>query len=212
MITARKKQNRDSWLGDQRGLVAQAVATLLLLILSFALGYVIGKGRSKVAKTQAPTSIEEILQQELANKATEEPDNKVAKQEYKFYQKLVEKPVLSKKGVDKSIAPSKKTVAQPAASVPAPTAVKQRPSATVKKRSGYTLQVGSFKQKQAAEKMLANLQRKSVQGFVQKVDLPGKGTWWRVYVGEYADRAQAQKSAIGLKAKIGQSFLITKLK
>jgi cell division septation protein DedD len=35
--------------------------------------------------------------------------------------------------------------------------------------------------------------------FVKETEVPGKGTWWRVYVGPFGARAEAERAAVALR-------------
>jgi len=66
-------------------------------------------------------------------------------------------------------------------------------------RAGYTVQVASLKDPAAAAKMAAALAGRGLEAYQIKVDLGGKGTWYRVRVGRFADRKAAQKMVERLK-------------
>jgi sporulation related protein len=60
----------------------------------------------------------------------------------------------------------------------------------------YAVQVSSFRQLERAETLKRNLAKKGYASFIGKIELPdNKGTWYRVYLGRYLDRAGADVAA-----------------
>jgi cell division protein FtsN len=60
----------------------------------------------------------------------------------------------------------------------------------------YAVQVSSFRKLERAEMLKGNLAQKGYASFVGKTELPdNKGTWYRVYLGRYLDRAGADVAA-----------------
>ena len=55
----------------------------------------------------------------------------------------------------------------------------------------FALHLTSFKTKQKAEKEVNKLQRQNQNAFVDKINLPGKGRWYRICVGPFSTRAEA---------------------
>ncbi len=92
---------------------------------------------------------------------------------------------------------------------PAPAPVEKAPSAPNK--GSLTIQVGSFKDQGEADSRAGRL--KSVSGVdarVVKVNIPGKGTWYRVQVGGFSSREEAMSYGNQLKAKGAASdFIVT---
>lgn len=71
---------------------------------------------------------------------------------------------------------------------------KSRPSAKT-----YTIQVASVKDTRDADRLVASLRKKgfNAQRVIGKI--PGKGIWYRVRIGEYADKADARNTLNELK-------------
>ncbi len=61
------------------------------------------------------------------------------------------------------------------------------------KEGGYTVQIASFPQARFAKEMETTLKSKSYPAYVQKTDIPGKGTWYRVRVGHFGTKEEARK-------------------
>src|SRR5690349_1843766 len=153
-------QRRQVQRAQRGGILLHSLITLVLITLSFVLGYIIGKQRAENKPTVAePTSLEDILKRELAKNSGDE----MAKKEAQLVSKLAES--------SNNVTPT----------APAPSA----DESSSKGSSRYTLQLGSFKNSTAAEKLQQELKKKSVSATVHKVDIDNKGTWWRVQVGSY---------------------------
>ena len=81
--------------------------------------------------------------------------------------------------------------------LPAPTAKPEQrsaaPAAPSAAQSGrYTIQIAAFKDTQSAERMVGELRNKGYPGYSLHSEIPGKGTWYRVRVGGFEDRAAAE--------------------
>jgi cell division protein FtsN len=73
----------------------------------------------------------------------------------------------------------------------------------------YKIQIGSFALESEAERRKKELMAKGYPGtFVQPMDLPGKGTWYRVYTGKYGTFESAQKAEKDIQSKENLSTLI----
>jgi len=74
----------------------------------------------------------------------------------------------------------------------------------------YTLQVGSFSTDGEAQAELKKVQDAGVSAQVRPVDVPGKGKWYRLYVGSYASREMATVAGQGLVTKkVITSFVVS---
>ena len=58
----------------------------------------------------------------------------------------------------------------------------------------FTIQTSSGKNKKSAEKTVKALTNKGYSAFMTASEIPGKGTWYRVRIGEYKDRKEAEKT------------------
>lgn len=65
----------------------------------------------------------------------------------------------------------------------------------------YSIMVGAFKVEQNARDLKDRLQRKGYPVTSYSIDLPGKGSWYRVVVGNYADLKETRKVASKLKSE-----------
>lgn len=74
----------------------------------------------------------------------------------------------------------------------------------------YSIMVGAFKVEQNARDLQNMLQSKGYQVISYLIDLPGKGSWYRVIVGNYADLKETRMVAAKLKSEEKVSALIMK--
>lgn len=63
----------------------------------------------------------------------------------------------------------------------------------------FTIQIASFPDLGSAQEVEQSLKSKSYPVFIQKAEVPGKGTWYRVRVGEFNTRQEAQQYGDGIK-------------
>ena len=74
-----------------------------------------------------------------------------------------------------------------------------------KKRSditfvGFTLQIGAYKTVAEAPEQVTSVKRKGLdQSFYFETEVPGKGTWYRVGIGVYKLRIEAERAGVLLK-------------
>jgi cell division septation protein DedD len=59
----------------------------------------------------------------------------------------------------------------------------------------YTVQVESFKDPDVAEARMRELQNRDFDAWVAWIDLGEMGVWYRVLVGKYKDKTEAQATA-----------------
>ena len=73
----------------------------------------------------------------------------------------------------------------------------------------YTVQVASYQEKDMAEEEVRKLKTRGYAAFIVSSDVPDKGTWHRVRLGSFANRAAAEKLMKQLQTKEGISSFIT---
>jgi cell division septation protein DedD len=76
----------------------------------------------------------------------------------------------------------------------------------------FTINVGSFKKKVTAERLVNELKAKGYKAFVAEASIPQKGTWYRVSVGRFPSREEAQTFAQTVKEKEGIDFFVRELR
>lgn len=62
----------------------------------------------------------------------------------------------------------------------------------------YTVQLSSWKTEAKAQREARRYQGMGLEAYVQKADVPGMGTWFRVRVGKYPALSEAQRAARAL--------------
>ena len=62
----------------------------------------------------------------------------------------------------------------------------------------YTIQLSSWKTETKADREARRYQEMGLEAYVQKADIPGMGTWYRVRVGRYPALTDAQEAARSL--------------
>ncbi len=65
----------------------------------------------------------------------------------------------------------------------------------------FTIQVTSVKKPSSAIRITRNLQDAGFSAFLQRIELNGKGTWYRIRVGRFSNRQSAQKILRNLRLK-----------
>jgi cell division septation protein DedD/Tfp pilus assembly protein PilF len=63
----------------------------------------------------------------------------------------------------------------------------------------YTIQVSAYRDPQTSNRVARKLITKGDPAFTSPVDLSEKGKWYRVYIGNYSNLAEAKTAAVGLK-------------
>lgn len=67
--------------------------------------------------------------------------------------------------------------------------------------SAYTLQVASYPEEAAATQVIEVWKKKGYMAFLSVEDIPDKGKWYRVNVGNFGDEESASKFAKNIKEK-----------
>jgi cell division septation protein DedD len=76
----------------------------------------------------------------------------------------------------------------------------------------FTVNVGSFRERVKAERLMNELKDKGYKAFVAEATIPQKGTWYRVSVGRFPSRKEAQTFAREVKEKEGIEYFVRELK
>lgn len=136
-----------------------------------------------------------------AEKKQEEAKPKEAKPKENENQQVVSKPREGKA--------EQKLVAQTSALRAAPAQQKKEtsPKQTAAKLR-YVLQVSSYQEKSPADEEVKRLKQNGFAAHLIASDLSGKGKWYRVRVGSFADKASAEKLQGLVREKTGLSAII----
>lgn len=125
-------------------------------------------------------------------RATQSPSPNIKPQEKNNIAKSAEKSALH------AIAPpsihSKELIQSPQT---APSTIKNNATAATKEK--FILQAGSFRTIGDAENLKAKLALLGILASIQPIDLSGKGTWYRVRVGPFAQKEDADQANASLR-------------
>ena len=96
-------------------------------------------------------------------------------------------------------------------SPPAPHTSVSRPSKGLAQPAdaGYSVQVGSFRAREDAERLRLRLVQKGHAVWVQPSIVAGQGIWYRVRVGSFSDRAAADRAAQRLATQERLSVMVS---
>lgn len=211
-------------------------AGVVVIISVFALGYHIGRGQGKeTASPEKLPALPDVVSQYLPKKEdftfyktlTEKGEKTVSidlkpKQapEERAYPKQGSEPAppaeqkpkqqepakLSEAKAEKPVAPA---VKQPPAK-PQPLVAKKEPAPSKPvPKLRYSIQVGSYPEKDMAEEEVRSMKKRGYAAFLVATDIPEKGKWYRVRVGSFANRQSAEKLVKELKSKEGIDGFIT---
>lgn len=214
-------------------------AAIALMAGFFLLGYYVGQYRSKTAEPgENGSPLPELVSKNLPKpedftfyKTLTEKEDKTVSIELKPKAPVEEvkravpavTPEASKDHAEaskNSKAAEKNKVEKSASAVDAPKAatVKQQPAhekKTAKPKEAtysklhYTIQVASYPEKQLAEDDVKKMKGRGYAAFIVATAVPNKGTWYRVRLGSFTNKAAAEKLARDVRAKVGISPIVT---
>lgn len=202
-------------------LAGWSFALLVALLWMFVLGVFVGKGitpaninLAEIKKRMVDEGVwpgaSKSVQQEGSARTTN-TKRKIPLEDLEFYEKLAQK----KKARLQESTPKKITAKdEPAAAGAQPKAVapqtqaKSAPQQTAEvlkkekpSKGNFTVQLASFKDQNSAKKFAARFKDLQPKPTVRTVDLPGKGRWYRVQVGQLSSRDEASALADRLANK-----------
>jgi cell division septation protein DedD len=106
------------------------------------------------------------------------------------------------------VAEVKPEVKPEAPAQPAPAAPVEQPKAPAKAEAKqaetggkFTVQVGSFNSESQANERISALRASGFEARSAVVEIPGRGTWYRVHVGRFREREEAARAAAQLREK-----------
>jgi len=196
---------------DDRQVAALAVGALVLLAGVFALGLLVGKqlARSAPQPVQADDLAALDAQREQAQRtppaktapvpakapvvakaALEVPDDQVPESVKPLAEALVPKAETRTKEIPAppapvSVAPSRTVTVKSAQSAPLP--------GPPGEQGTFTVQLGASQDRGEALALAARAGAAGLKPYVVEVRIPGKGLWYRVRVGAFADREAADR-------------------
>jgi cell division septation protein DedD len=176
---------------------------LILFVLTFGLGVILGKGLggSKVAKSpeflrkevvNPQKTLEPIIKESLSLEQTPTPVEEIKNKEKLEIAKNEEEKTLPPAPIDepiKSGAKKEGTIKRDIAVAP-----------TIETEGKYTIQIGAFQNEEIAKKIVDELKSKGYDAFIKTVEISGKGTWHRVRIGTFKTREEAMLYGDKLKS------------
>lgn len=227
------------WVYDKKEMIVLVLLGGLVAAFAFTLGVHLGKrlypkaadaahGDGHVVPTQeeADPTRQEVSEAAAGNEAaaqeamTEALRNEVSRTGLKLDEpkqvKLPEETAAEKKTEQKTEhAPAKKAAVRHEPKAEEHAQAEQTAAPVEKQAAGpekYALQVGSYKTANEAATLVNELQAHSLEPWVQEVNLPGKGKWYRVYLGRFASKVEAEQMGTRYQNQhIIQSFVLALL-
>jgi len=209
---------------ERKEVVLLGILTLLVAVFAFTFGIHLGKrvpprtkpaaadgssvGQVNQISDQAPTRAEAQEKVAEANAATGQILDQELKEEVGTSGLQLEKPVqveLPKKTIaEKKAALEKKKPARHAENAPAAATASGLESALVRSApaGAFTVQALSAPAAEAESlgKALGRFSAAGLDPWARRAEIPGKGSWVRLYLGGFATREAAEKTASGWKA------------
>ena len=226
MSTAKKSNGRKKVFRFELSRLAFAgwcLGLLVALLWMFVLGVFVGKGITPANINLAEIKKKMIDQgvwpgagkaaQEEGSSRTTNTKRKIPLKDLEFYEKLAQK---KREQLQESTPEQTTSMDQPTADAepqPKPPATPEaqpkpppQPTTEVSKeekppKGSFTVQLASFKDQNSAKKFAARFQDLKPKATVRTVDLPGKGRWYRVQVGQLSSRDEATALADRLAKK-----------
>lgn len=112
-------------------------------------------------------------------------------------------PVGSAQALVEPVQEPKQSAPKTAAQVPA-----NKPSLQSHTGARFRIQLVSYHTAAKAEAMRLRLAKMGIPSWVEAVAVAGRGRWYRVYVGPYASRSEAEKVRLRLKRELKTSGLL----
>lgn len=72
----------------------------------------------------------------------------------------------------------------------------------------YTIQIASTRGQKDAERLLANILKKGHAGYIAQRDLGSKGMWYRVYIGRFMSKVEAENHLKKIQKDFPSAFVI----
>jgi cell division protein FtsN len=175
----------------------------------FILGILVGRGTAPVHFDMEKLQKElAALKKQVIKKEQDQfkIDSKAAsnKQDLGFYEALkdIKDEAVPHSPIFEQKKRPEKTVAIKTSSVTAKT------SSEVKSGKNLTIQVASLKNLKTADEFVANLNKKGYPAYRTIVKIPKKGTWYRVRIGRFRNKAEAAITLNRLKKEKLKGILI----
>jgi len=173
-------------------------------VLVFILGFLVGKGyhqdRSVEIKTDKHDAGKIEEKDRISSKEKRDLNKVPSDLEWTFYKTLLRKEGAFYNQNDQVKKPSKTEKYREQ--------IKQKEKEAFRKGkekskslNGYTLQVGSFQNKEQAKKLAYDLRRNGYPTYIVSSNIPMKGVWHRVRVGHFRTFEEAKKFGLTIEMK-----------
>ena len=176
----------------------------LAMAWMFTLGILVGRGLSPVRfdvqklKKELMALKEEALKRDQA-RVKAETDKLSENPDLDFYKILTDK----KEEARLKFAKAHEQTAKPVVKSPATSKPKK-----IGRQGLLTVQVASFKSAKKARQVMTRLKRKGYEAYEVRVNVPGKGTYYRVRVGHFAGSSEAGLIAAKLKQEKFDTMIV----
>jgi cell division septation protein DedD len=170
---------------------------LVLFVLSFSLGVIVGKGlsgsKTRIASKERPIGTPSRVKE--LEKVPETAEEKLSVEQ-------------TPAPLEEEKLESKIAGAEEQAPIPSPTEETVKAEADKKEEfiqkkdvialpkidpeGKYTVQVGSFQSEKEAKKLVEALKSRGYPVFIKQIEISGKGTWYRVRIGTFKTRQEAK--------------------
>jgi cell division septation protein DedD len=182
---------------DDRQVAALAVGALLLLAGMFALGLLVGMQLARRAPQPALAGDLAALDEQRASAQRTAPPSK---------SEVVEQ--VARPEPKKEVAPPPATVnvapARTVAVKPEPANLPGPPADT----GSFTVQLGASQDGADAAQLAARAAAAGLKAYVAEAHLPGKGVWYRVRVGAFADKESAERFRRDVERELRTSAVV----
>lgn len=187
---------------DNRQIVSLVIAGIVVLGAVFVLGVVVGKQLATGDKTQMPADLLSALddraaamqkvQKPPADPEVTFPDALTRKPEPEPSKPEPAKPPPAKAEAPKpEVAKAEPPKAEPVEIAEAPKA--PEPKAETASKGAFTLQLSATQTRDEAVKFASGLKEKGYASFIVEAAVPGKGTWYRVRMGNFPTKDAANR-------------------
>lgn len=149
---------------------------------------------------------------------SEEKIERMPEVEYEFVESDTDATPVSPQASTKLDSKTSSLESQPIASEPLTKNLEERPSGPLPgeddaipnfSKVAYTIQVASHKDKQKAESLLKDLREAGHPAYLVSRDLGEKGLFYRIYVGTFSTKTEADELLTKIKNQYKDSFIIS---
>ncbi|MBZ0274478.1 SPOR domain-containing protein [bacterium] len=214
MRDLRKFRNKLTFELDNRQIAFLLAGLIAVMAIVFALGIVVGKGLTRMdggeelmADVREPTEVEPapfvVTEQDLEGGSmdTGEPAEPV---------NLLDKPG-SPVGTPMPVADEPPPAYEAPSPPPPPSAVAAGSAPTPPTGGGWTVQLSAHPNEAEAKGKQSAYVKKGIEAYIVRADIPGKGVWYRVRVGQFSTREGAQQYANAIREREQVEPYITRI-